>query len=439
MINTLPSTFPVLYKLEAEEALAGSVLIDPEIYPILAIKIKPSDFYIERLRWIWEAFGHIHDGGSKIDFITLCAELERKFQLGEIGGSAFLTSLLTQVPSSLNAEHYAEIVSNFADLRKLLNVCNSTATKIFEGRQTASEIIAQVEQDLHGTDRVNGGVLSFKDALSEYYDLTEAISNGKIQPRVVPTGIFEIDKLMAGGMRGGDLILLGGRPGQGKSATLLTIAYNNLKQGRSVLLFSPEMSHEQITSRLLVLHTSLDSQTIRQHKLNDDQWPIFIHAVDELENYHLFLDDLQSISPQQMRARAIELQAHQPIDLVIVDYIQLMISERAKENRVQEVSYLSRCLKLLARELDVPVLAASQLSRAVEARDEKRPKLSDLRESGSLEQDADAVMFVWNPDENAKGDILNYGLSLAKQRNGPIGDAQVLFNKPKAMLVNRAS
>jgi replicative DNA helicase len=439
MMVTNVTNQPVLYSREAEEALLGSVLVSPDIYPILAGQVKARDFYIMRHQWIWEAYATIQDAKSAIDFVTLTAHLEANTRLEDVGGPAYITALLNQVPSYLNAEHYAEIVSDFSERRRILNFCNDTATKLFSGDLSAGEIVAQAEQQLRGTARPAGGMISLEDALSEHYDLTKAVSSGEVQPKIVPTGIYEIDKLMAGGMRGGDLVLLGGRPGQGKSSTLLTIADHNLEMGKSVLIFSPEMSHEQITSRLLIFHANVDPDALRQNKLIDGQFTHYTAAIEKLNKYHLFMNDQQNISPQQMRARCLEVQSRHGVDLVIVDYLQLMISERARENRVQEVSYLSRSLKMLARELNVPVMAASQLSRAVEGREEKRPKLSDLRESGSLEADADMVLFVWNPDDYAKGDMLPCGLTLAKQRNGPVGDAQVLFNKKKARLENRTN
>ncbi len=429
---------------DAEEAVLGSVLINPDAYFDISQFLSPDDFYIVRNRWIWEAFTHLHERRTPIDLLTVTKELEQQGQLFEVGGSAYLMSLINLTPSSLHAEAYAHNIEATAIRRRMLASANDMARLAYNQQRTVDSIIDEAEKAIFGLSerRVRRDVQPIKQVLSDYYDRVEQRSQSAEELYGVPTGLTDLDRLL-GGLQKSDLLIVAGRPGSGKTGFLLSAAKNAAqKYKKHVAMFSLEMSSEQLVQRLIAQETGIDAQRLRSGKLGSEDWPLFTHAVEVLSDTNIFLDDTPGITPLQLRTKCRRLHMEYQLDLVIVDYLQLMSSDSRNDNRVQEVSFISRSLKVLARELDVPVLAAAQLSRAVEQREGKRPQLSDLRESGSLEQDADIVMFIHRPDTLDK-DVAKQNLAeiiVAKHRNGPTHSGiEVVFRNNLARFDNAAS
>jgi replicative DNA helicase len=387
--TTLPSTSVIPHNREAEEAVVGAVLINPEVYYDLAQFLQADDFYIHRHRWIWEAFTRLHEQRIPLDFLTVTEELERAGQLGEIGGPAYLTALLNQVPTSLHAEAYGRMVEAAAIRRRMLTSANQIATLAYNEQETVENVIEEAEKSIFNVSerRLRHDLLPISQVLSDYYDRIDELARRPEEIFGVPTGFVDLDRMLAG-LQPSDLLIIAGRPGQGKTGFLLSVAKNAaLLHKKHVAIFSLEMSNEQVVQRLLAQETGIDSQRMRTGKLSEDEWPLLTHAIEVLGDTQIYLDDTPAITPLQLRTKCRRLHMEFGLDLIVLDYLQLMGGDVRNENRVQEVSYISRNLKVLARELNVPVLAAAQLSRAVEQRTDKRPVLSDLRESGCLAGD----------------------------------------------------
>jgi len=408
---------------QAEEAVLGAVLINPEAYFDVASFLQPDDFYIVRNRWIWESFNRLHERRSPIDFLTVCSELEQQNQLAEVGGAAYLMSLINQTPTSFHAEAYGRIIEDNSIRRRMLISANEVARLALDQQSSVDTVMDEAEKSIFGISerRVRTDLQPIQTVLSEVYDRVDQLSRRDEEIYGVPTGLVDIDRLL-GGLQKSDLLIIAGRPGMGKTGFLLSIAKNAAqKYKKHVAFFSLEMSNEQLVQRLIAQETGIDSQRLRSGKLNEGEWPLFTHAIEVLSDTHMFLDDTPAITPLQLRTKCRRLHLEYQLDLVLVDYLQLMSSDMRTDNRVQEVSFISRSLKVLARELNVPVMAAAQLSRAVEQRADKKPVLSDLRESGSLEQDADIVMFIHRPDalekDSPRANIAE--IIVAKHRNGP--------------------
>jgi replicative DNA helicase len=408
---------------ESEEAVLGSVLIYPESYYDIAQVIQPDDFYVIRNQWIWESFTRLHDRREPVDLLTVSRDLEERNQLTEIGGQAYLLSLVNQTPSALHAEAYARIVEQNAIRRRMLATANEMAKLAYDQTKPVDTILNEAEKGVFGLSerRVKHDLVPIADVVSDAYDHVSELSQRDEEIYGVPTGLYDLDKLL-GGLQKSDLLIVAGRPGMGKTGFLLSVAKNAAqKHKKHVAIFSLEMSNEQLVQRLIAQETGIDTQKLRTGKLNDHEWELFTDATEVLSDTHIWLDDTPAITPLQLRTKCRRLHMEYSLDLVIVDYLQLMGGDTRNDNRVQEVSNISRSLKVLARELNVPVLTAAQLSRAVEQRTDKRPVLSDLRESGSLEQDADIVMFIHRPDalekDSPKANIAE--LIVAKHRNGP--------------------
>ena len=450
MINPLPpeettqlSTATIPHNREAEEAVVGAVLINPEAYLDLAQFLQPDDFYIVRHRWIWEAFARLHEKRIPLDFLTISEELESTGQLAEIGGPAYLTALLNQVPTSLHAEAYGHMVEASAIRRRLLTSANQIAMLAYNEQESVENVIDGAEKSVFNVSerRLKKDMQPISTVLSTYYDRIRELSKRPEDIFGVPTGFIDLDRMLTG-LQPSDLVIIAGRPGQGKSGFLLSVAKNAAQiHKKNIAIFSLEMSNEQVIQRLLAQETGIDSQRLRNGKLKDDEWSLLNHAVEVLGDTHIYLDDTPAITPLSLRTRCRRLHMEFGLDLIILDYIQLMGGDTRNENRVQEVSYISRNLKALARELNVPVLAAAQLSRAVEQRTDKRPVLSDLRESGSIEQDADIVMFIYRPDQYEKDTAKNNvaEIMVAKHRNGPTGSVELIFLNHLAKFVDAAS
>jgi len=408
---------------EAEEAVLGSILINPESYYDVAEVLHEDDFYIIRNQWVWSSFVRLNEKRTPIDILTVSEDLQNHNQLSDIGGQSYLISLVNQTPTSLHAQSYSHIVEQNAIRRRMLVAANEMAKLAYDQEKDVDTIIDKAEMSVFGLSerRVRHDLEPIERVLSNFYDHVDELSQRDEDIFGVPTGLTDLDKLL-GGLQKSDLLIIAGRPGSGKTGFMLSIAKNAAqKHKKHVAFFSLEMSNEQLVQRLIAQETKIDTQRLRTGKLESEEWPLFTHAVEVLGDTHMWLDDTPAITPLQLRTKCRRLHMEHSLDLIIVDYLQLMGSDTRNENRVQEVSHISRSLKVLARELNVPVLAGAQLSRAVEQREGKKPVLSDLRESGSLEQDADIVMFIHRPDmlekDNPRQNIAE--LIVAKHRNGP--------------------
>ena len=438
-----PASTVVPHSREAEEAVVGAVLINPEAYYDVAQFLDADDFYIHRNKWVWDAFTRLHEQRIPVDLLTLSEELDRSGQLAEVGGSAYLTSLINQVPSSLNAESYGRIVEGHSIRRKMINAANKIASIAYNEASTVEDVMNEAEKAVFNVSerRLKHDLQPISSVLSDYYDRIDELAKHPDEIHGVPTGFIDLDRMLTG-LQPSDLLIIAGRPGQGKTGFLLSIAKNAaLTHKKHVAIFSLEMSNEQVVQRLIAQETGIDSQRLRNGKLQENEWPLFTHAIEVFSDTHIYLDDTPAITPLQLRTKCRRLHMEFGIDLIIVDYLQLMGGDSRNDNRVQEVSHISRSLKVLARELNVPVLTAAQLSRAVEQRTDKKPVLSDLRESGSLEQDADIVMFIYRPDQYEKdSEKQNVAeIIIAKHRNGPVGSVELIFRSALAKFENAAT
>ena len=420
--------------VEAEASVIGSLLIDPEAVVQVADFLRPEDFYREAHRTIFQAVLDLYETGGPADLITLTDELARRGKLDEIGGASYVSSLANQVPTSRNVKRYAQIVERTAVLRRLINAAGQIAGVAYN-EPDADDAIGQAEQliaDVSGRFS-HSDFDHIRDTLREYIDKLDQLHEHRGSIVGVASGFSDLDKL-TGGLQKSDLVILAARPSVGKTAMSLSLAHNaSLRYGHGVAVFSLEMSKEQLVARLLSMDAQVDQQRLRTGYIDDDEWERISESVGRLSEANIYIDDTPGIPLVEMRSKARRLMMEHGFDLLIVDYLQLMQGSgggrQGHENRVQEISEISRGLKGLARELNVPVLALSQLSRAVESRTDKKPQLSDLRESGSIEQDADVVMFiyrdeVYNPDTDRKNiaDII-----VAKHRNGPVGQISLYF------------
>jgi len=412
-----------LFDRELEEALIGAILINPDAFVDVSPKLNSKDFYIHRHEWIWDAFKRLLQADKSFDIITVKQELESAGKLEESGGMDYLISLTNLVPSSLHAETYAEAIKSLAIRRRLLSSANEIA-KIAHRKDLGIEtVIEEAEKAVFGVsqDRYIRDLVPLVDVAKAYSERIQEASLKTEGISGLETGLRSVD-LVLDGMQKSDLIIVAGRPGMGKTGFLLGIAKHvGMRLKRNVAIFSLEMSNTQLLQRMVAQETDIDSQKLRSAKLSEEEWTRTFSALSILGESRIFIDDTPAITPLQMRSKCQRLKMEEGLDLVVVDYLQLMSGDTRTENRVQEVSYISRNLKVLARDLEVPVLAAAQLSRAVEQRQDKQPVLSDLRESGSLEQDADIVMFINRPDQmNEDSPFHNLArLAIAKHRNGP--------------------
>jgi replicative DNA helicase len=419
--------------IEAECGVLGSIIIDPEAIVQVADFLHPDDFYRDAHRNIYEIILHLYEQHEPADFITICDELERRNKLEDVGGASYITSLINQVPTSGNVEYYGRIVERTSILRRLIHAAGQIAAIAYE-EGDADVALDKAEQLIFGISQkhARSDFSLLRDILSEYMDKLDQLHERRGTIVGVPTGFTDLDRL-TGGLQKSDLIILAARPAVGKTSLSLSLAHNAaVKYQQSIAVFSLEMSKEQLVQRLLSMDAGIDQHRLRTGWIEDDEWERIVYSMGTLSEANIWIDDTAGISTVEMRSKARRLHAQHGIDLIIVDYLQLMqatIGNKRNENRVQEISEVSRSLKALARELNIPVLALAQLSRAVESRQSKVPQLSDLRESGSLEQDSDLVMFiyrddVYNPESERKNiaDVI-----VAKHRNGPIGEVSLYF------------
>lgn len=418
--------------IEAECGVLGSLIIDPEAYDQVADILSAQDFYREEHRLLYAVITDLNGRRIPADFLTICDELHRQNRMDEIGGAGVVTSLINEVPTSGNALFYAQIVARCARHRRLIHAASQMVALAYAEEENAME---RAEQLLYGVQTQHTG-RDFSSAGSIVNDcLTDllAIQDGTRTMVGVPTGFSDIDHML-GGMQRSDLLVLAGRPGMGKSALMLSVAYNAVfTSGHRVALFSLEMSKKQLMQRMLSYESHVALYRLRNGYIMDDEWDHLLAARERLSTEALQIDDTGGITLSALRSKARRLKASVGLDLIIVDYLQLIhadAGENRNRNREQEIAEVSKGLKELAKELDIPVLALAQLSRAVEGRASKVPQLSDLRESGSIENDADVVMFVYRDEYYTGQDSERPGTAdiiIAKHRNGPVGDATLRF------------
>ena len=418
---------------EAEKSLLGAVLIDEEVLADIADKVSAKDFYDPRHELVFAAMLRLYEKHTPVDLLTLTEELRKSEDLKSVGGAAYLSELTNYVPSSAHATSYAEMVAAAAVRRRLIKAGATISELAFSDGEEIQEILSRAEADLYSVSEASekSELVSIESILTESFDRMEELHRDKGKLRGVKTGFRDLDKLTAG-LQKSDLIILAARPAMGKSTLAQNLAYSvATKENKAVLIFNLEMSNAQTVDRMLAEASGVDSWNIRTGNLSDDDFSKISEAMGEMAEAPIFFDDTPGLSVLEMRTKA-RRQAHKtPLGLIVVDYLQLMSGSRfGGDNRVQEVSEISRGLKLLARELDVPVVALSQLSRTVETRPDKRPMLSDLRESGSIEQDADIVMFLYREDyynpDTERQHIAE--LILSKHRNGPTGKVELYFH-----------
>ena len=425
--------------LEAERGLLGSILIDQEAIIKVADQVMPDDFYDERHGHIYSAITDLYDGRQPIDILTLSNKLEEAGELEKIGGSAYLTDLVNSVPTAAHVVHYAGIVSHKATLRRLISAANKITGLGFDEGAPLDGLLDQAEQVLFGVSQKNlrQNFVPIGQVLAESFDRLDELHKDKNRLKGTPTGFKGLDNILAG-LQKSDLIILAARPSMGKTALALNIAHHvAVKEGIPVGYFSLEMSKEQLIDRLLASESGVDSWRLRTGALEDSDFPKINHAMAVLSEAPFFIDDSALTNIMEVRTKARRLQSEHDLGLIVIDYLQLM-SGRGGENRVQEVSEISRGLKGIARELNVPLIALSQLSRSVEMRSPQIPQLADLRESGSIEQDADVVAFIYredyyNPDtERAHlADIM-----VKKHRNGPTGQVELFWHPEQLRFTN---
>lgn len=422
--------------IEAERAVLGAFLIDSESFIKVASLLRPEDFYLERHRWIVEAIIALNERNEPLDTVTLLDEMERRGQLNEIGGPAYIVDLINSTPTAIYVEHYATIVARDAQLRRLIGAAGKIAEVAYD-EENAEVALSRAEQIMFGVTqgRALRNTYHIGEVLHKVVDQISDLASHPDKAVGIPTGFTMLDRML-GGLHKSDLIYLAARPGMGKSSLALSIARNvAMRYGGKVLIFTLEMSSEQMVSRILSMETAIDSHRIRMGALEDGEMSIIVEASNNLAQCGIFIDDTPGASITDIRTKSKRIYAEHGLDMIIVDYIQLMAgpggSGSGGENRQQEISFISRQLKALARELNVPLIALSQLSRAVENRADKRPMLSDLRESGSLEQDSDLVMFIYREDyyveDSDKQNIAD--ILVAKHRHGSTGTVSLYFRK----------
>lgn len=421
--------------LEAEQAVLGAMLIEKEAIARVTELLKGGDFYREAHRLIFEAMLDLYNRNEAVDMITVIELLKREDNLEKVGGIAYVTSLANSVPTAANVHYHAKIVEEKALLRQLIQTSTQIAALGYEGSEEVSQIVDQAEKMILEVSnrRIGGDFTPIKSIVLDAFGKIEQLYESRGGITGLATGFKDLDRLTSG-LQKSDLILVAARPSMGKTAFTLNIASNvAIREKKAVAFFSLEMSKEQLVQRMLCAEASIDSQKLRIGELEDDDWTKLINAADRLSGAPIFIDDTAGISVLEMRSKARRLKVEHDLSLIIIDYLQLMQGSGGKggENRQQEISEISRSLKGLARELGVPVVALSQLSRSVESRQVKKPMLSDLRESGSLEQDADIVAFLYredyyNPDTENKNIT---EIIVAKHRNGPVDSVQLFFHK----------
>lgn len=420
--------------------MLGAILIQNEAYNLAVEIVRPEDFYRDAHRRIFEKIIALSERQTAIDFITLKEELAKAGELDAVGGPAYIASLVDGVPRATNVEYYATIVKDKSVLRRLISTANKIALDAYEGDQDSGEILDHAEHAIFSIaeGRLRTGFTSLYDIAQEGMKTIETAVEQKQMITGVPTGFVELDQLTSGLQRG-DLIILAARPSMGKTSLALNIAQHaGTRGGKTCGVFSLEMSKEQLFIRMLSCEAQIDGHKLRTGYLRSDDWGRLTSALGTLGHSKIYIDDTPSIGVLEMRAKCRRLAAEHGLDLLIIDYIQLMQGRGRFDNRTQELGAISRSLKGLAKELNIPVVVLSQLSRAPESRSDHRPQLSDLRESGALEQDADVVLLIYRDDVyNKESESENVAeIIVAKQRNGPIDTVKLAFIKERTKFEN---
>lgn len=422
---------------QAEASLIGSLLMDKDAIIKIADIVHSEDFYVEKNGLIFDAIIKLFEKREPLDVVTLSEELEKQGILKEIGGGSYLTDMVNGVPSASHVVQYAQIVAQKATLRRLIEAASQINSMAYNEEDQLDSLLDNAERTLFDVSQkhLRQNFVSIKDVLAESFDRLDSLHKDKDSIRGIPTGFNGIDNVLAG-LQKSDLIILAARPSMGKTSLALNIAQNvATKQGVPVGIFSLEMSKEQLIDRLLASEAGIDSWKLRTGNLEDKDFEKINKAMGILAEAPLYIDDSAMANVMEMRTKARRLQSEHDLGLIVIDYLQLMSGRGNADNRVQEISEISRGLKGLARELNVPVIALSQLSRSVEQRNPKIPQLSDLRESGSIEQDADVVMFIYREDyyekETEKKNIAE--VLIKKHRNGPTGDVELFFQPEQTL------
>jgi len=423
--------------IEAEISVLGAILQDPQALLKAMEVLRPADFYKEAHRKIFNACIDLFDRNEPVDLVTLANELMRRKQLEEVGGSSVLSALVDAVPTAANVAYHARIVKDKALLYSLIQKATAVVSRAYADKDDVDEVLDWAEQQIFeiSQDKISRSFVPVKSVLKGTFQLIEKLYDRKSHVTGIPTGFRRFDEMTAG-LQPSELVVVAGRPSMGKTSFSLNIAQHAAIQERiPVAIFSLEMSKEQLVQRMLCSVASVDSHKLRTGYLSDADWPKLTTGAGRLSESPIFIDDTPGISLLEMRAKARRLKAEQGLSLVIIDYLQLISGRGRVESRQQEISEISRSLKAMAKELDVPVVALSQLSRAVESRQPPRPQLSDLRESGAIEQDADVVTFLYRPafyrtrkeDELDEPEDNTTEVIIGKQRNGPTGTVHLAF------------
>ncbi len=419
----------------AEQSVLGAILINKDSIGLVSERIKPTDFYNNINGKIFEAMLLLHDEGKPIDILTLTKKLKK--QKADKIDTSYLTELLNVVPTAANIETYADIVQEDSTKRSLISLGTDIVEMGFMEEKNAEELLDKTESSIFAITQGHNirGFIPIKESLAESFDRIDELHKSGAGLRGVKTGFTDLDNILSG-MQASNFLILAARPGQGKTAFVVNISQHiAVNEKKPVGIFSLEMSQEELVDRLLIGQADVDAWRLKTGRLSETDFAKLSEAMGKLADAPIYIDDSPGISVSQIRSKARRLQLEHNVSIIIVDYLQLADPGRHYDNRVQEVSIVSQALKNLARELKIPVLAVSQLSRAVEHRGEKRPQLADLRESGAIEQDADVVMFLYRPDAEISN-VMQTKLSIAKHRNGRMGEIDLLFRGDRIRFYN---
>ncbi|MDF2960530.1 MAG: helicase, partial [Paenibacillus sp.] len=415
--------------LEAEQAVLGAILLDSDSLVTAMERISGDDFYRTSHQRIFESMIELAEENEPIDLITLTARLQNKQELEDIGGIKYLSELANAVPTAANIDYYAQIVEEKSMLRRLIRAATNIVTEGYSSTDEVGDLLSDAEKRILEISqrRSNTGFIAIRDVLMEVFDKVEFLYNNKGGTTGIKSGFLDLDKMTAGFQRS-DLIIVAARPSVGKTAFALNIAQNvGVREKQTVAIFSLEMGAAQLVQRMICAEANVDATRMRTGFLESDDWEKLTMAIGALSEANIYIDDSPSVTVADIRAKCRRLKQERGLGMILIDYLQLIHGRGKGDNRQQEVSEISRTLKQIARELDVPVIALSQLSRGVEQRQDKRPMMSDLRESGSIEQDADIVAFLYRDDyydkESEKKNIIE--IIIAKQRNGPVGTVEL--------------
>lgn len=426
--------------IEAEQAVLGAILINGDALITAMERISSDDFYRGAHQRIFEAIVELAEEQEPVDLITLTSLLQNKQQLEEIGGVTYLSELANAVPTAANIDYYAAIVEEKSMLRRLIRTATQIVTNGYANEDDVGSMLSEAEAKILEISqrRSSSGFVVIRDVLMEVFEKVESLYSNKGGATGVPSGFVDLDKMTSGFQRS-DLIILAARPSVGKTAFALNVAQNvGVRAKETVAIFSLEMGAAQLVQRMVCAEANVDANRMRTGYLEGDDWEKLTMAIGALSEANIFIDDSAQITVADIRAKCRRLQQEKGLGMILIDYLQLIAGRGKGDNRQQEVSEISRTLKQIARELNVPVIALSQLSRGVEQRQDKRPMMSDLRESGSIEQDADIVAFLYRDDyydkESEKKNIIE--IIIAKQRNGPVGTVELAFLKQFNKFVN---